>query len=81
MATRAEQVRAQQTLFDAFRKHTLHTKFWSRALMTHRELEQVFKHLDRYEKALRMIASSDVLKSGDVAREALGLTTQSKADK
>jgi hypothetical protein len=49
--------------------------------MTHRELEQVFKHLDRYEKALRMIASSDVLKSGDVAREALGLTTQSKADK
>lgn len=79
MPTRAEQVRAQQTLFDAFRKHTLHTKFWSRALMTHRELEQVFKHLDRYEKALRMIASSDVLKSGDIAREALGLT-QPKAE-
>lgn len=47
--------------------------------MTHRELEQVFRHLDRYEKALRMIASSDVLKSGDIAREALGLT-QPKAE-
>lgn len=80
MATRAEQVRAQKTLFDAFRKHTLHTKFWSRALMTPLELELVFKHLDRYEKALRMIAASDVLKSGDIARQALGLTDSEKEE-
>lgn len=81
MATRAEHVRAQRTLFDAFRKHTLHTKFWSRALMTPLELELLFKQLDRYEKALRTIATSDVLKSGDIAREALGLTTPPQADK
>jgi hypothetical protein len=74
MATRAEQIRAQKTLFDAFRKHTLHVKFWSKAMLTPLELELIFKKQDKYEKALQIIASTDVLRSGEIAREALGLS-------
>jgi hypothetical protein len=70
---REHTIKAQKTLFDAFEKRTLHIKFWSRHMMTPREMQRLYDQLDRYQNALQMIASTDVLKSGDIARKALGI--------
>lgn len=43
-------------------------------MLTPLELELLFQKQDKYENALRIIASNDDMTSGDIAREALGLS-------
>jgi hypothetical protein len=66
-------ITAQEQLFEKFQSRSIHIKFWSKYLITPKELALLFQKLNKSNSVLQEIARTDLGKSGELARKQLGI--------
>lgn len=66
-------IEAQEQLFRKFQDRSIPIRHWSKYLMTPKELALLFKKLDQSDSVLREIATTDLGRSGELARKQLGI--------
>jgi hypothetical protein len=66
-------ITAQEQLFAKFQSRSIHIKFWSKYLITPKELALLFQKLNKSNSVLQEIARTDLGKSGELARKQLGI--------
>jgi len=66
-------IAAQEQLFRKFQDRSIPIRHWSKYLMTPKELALLFKKLEQSNSVLQEIGSTDLGKSGELARKQLGI--------
>jgi hypothetical protein len=66
-------ITAQEQLFQKFQDRSIPIRHWSKYLMTPKELAVLFRKLEQSNSVLKEIASTDLGRSGELARKQLGI--------
>lgn len=66
-------ITAQEQLFQKFQDRSIPIRHWSKYLMTPKELSVLFRKLEQSNSVLKEIASTDLGRSGELARKQLGI--------
>ena len=66
-------IAAQEQLFAKFQSRSIAIQHWSKYLMTPKELALLFRKLEKSNSVLQQIATTDLGKSGELARKQLGI--------
>ena len=66
-------IAAQEQLFGKFQNRSIKIQHWSKYLITPKELALLFKKLEEHKSVIRQIATTDLGKSGEIARNHLGI--------
>jgi hypothetical protein len=66
-------IAAQEQLFAKFQSRSIAIQHWSKYLMTPKELALLFSKLEKSNSVLSEIATTDLGRSGEIARKQLGI--------
>lgn len=66
-------ITAQEQLFRKFQDRSIPIRHWSKYLMTPKEMAVLFRKLEQSNSVLKEIASTDLGRSGELARKQLGI--------
>ena len=73
MRSPSHYIAAQEQLFAKFKSRSIPIQQWSKYLMTPKELALLFQKLEKSNSVLQDIATTDLGKSGELARKQLGI--------